>query len=601
MNYEKTSPFKFFLNSVKPFKFYIALHIFVIIYGAIDISLWPYLSKLLVDKLATMPHEDAFQQIWPITILLIIFTVLPGLVWRVSDYSWAKLIPALKKKITLESMDYVTRHSHNFFQNNFSGSLANKVRDLANSTPQILQVLLYNFVSVSLSLFIAFFALFSIHKAFAFGLVAWAILFIIMALKSAKKTSSMSIAIADQQSKIMGNIVDVLGNIANVKFFSRRNFEQKRVAQFQDDYTVLSEKRGFFLLKFYTLHGLTFATYFAFCIVALIWLYSKNLVTLGDFLMLFTINNWMIHSMWIAANELRTFLEELGTVEQALQIIDQPLEIKDGTEILHVDKGEIIFENVEFGYKNSAALFAGKNITIKPGEKVGLVGHSGGGKTTFASLILRSFDVNSGRILIDGQDISKVTQDSLRDAIGLIPQDPSLFHRTLAENIAYGKNDASRDEIIEATQNAHAHDFITKLPQGYDSLVGERGIKLSGGQRQRVAIARAFLKNAPILILDEATSQLDSITENFIQDSLQKLMRDKTTLVIAHRLSTLQIMDRILVFDAGKIVEDGSHEELLALNGVYKKLWDAQVGGILTNQVEDAEAVLIWDFAKNSE
>ncbi len=222
---------------------------------------------------------------------------------------------------------------------------------------------------------------------------------------------------------------------------------------------------------------------------------------------------------------------------------------------------------------------------------------------------MRSFDVTSGKIFIDGQDISQVTQDSLRSAIGLIPQDPSLFHRSLSENIAYGSSSSlaqsaedivsTSSKIIEAAKNAHAHEFIQNLPQTYESLVGERGIKLSGGQRQRVAIARAFLKNAPILILDEATSQLDSITENLIQDSLKKLMQNKTTIVVAHRLSTLQIMDRILVFDHGKIVEDGSHQELLEKNGVYKKLWDAQIGGVLTNAVGNAEAFLVWEFPEN--
>jgi len=644
---KNTSAFSFILNSVKPFKFYLGLHLFVIIYNAIDLSLWPYLSKLLVDKLSAAPREQIFEQVWPAAALLILFTVLPGFVWRVCDFGWMKLTPLMKKKITTETMEYALQHSNSFFQNNFAGSLANKVRDLANASPRIVEVMLYSFVNVALSVVIAFFALFSIHKYFAFGLLVWAAIFIITAIKSSKTAGAMSLGIANQQTKIMGNIVDVFGNIANVKFFSRRKFEEKRVADFEDEYNGLYRKRGWFILKFYTLQAMTFNIYYIACIVAMIYLYQQNLVTLGDFLMLFTINNFAIHLMWQAANELRTFLEELGTVNQALQIINVPLEIKDGEQILAVKKGEIIFENVEFAYKNSSPLFAQKSITIKAGEKVGLVGHSGGGKSTFVNLILRSFDVTSGRILIDGQNISQVTQDSLREAIGLIPQDPSLFHRTLAENISYGVSShpsspssssslvqstedpvslqtnsrdprtcGSRmtdvgsahveisdvgmmDKIIEAAKNAHAHEFIQNLQQGYDSLVGERGIKLSGGQRQRIAIARAFLKNAPILILDEATSQLDSITENFIQDSLKKLMEHKTTIVVAHRLSTLQIMDRILVFDHGKIVEDGNHQELLAQNGVYKKLWDAQIGGSMTNAVESAEAFLVWDFAEN--
>ncbi len=582
--------FTFLLNSIKPFKFYVGLHLFVVLYNAIDLSLWPYLSKLLVDKLAVTPHESVISEVWPAVLLLSIFTILPNLIWRLSDFSWLNLTPAMKKKITAESMDYAMQHSHNYFQNNFSGSLANKVRDLAGCTPPMLGRILYSFLNVILSVAIAFVALFSIHKFFAFGLIIWVIIFTLMALKAAKIADPLSVKAADQQTKIMGNLVDVLSNITNVHFFTRSRFESNRIKALQDDYTKISKRRNIFLLKFYVVHAFTFSAYFIFCIVTLVWLYAQGSVTLGDFMMLFTINNWIIHLMWMSANEMNGFLEDVGTINQALSILNEPLQIKDAKDAkaLAVTRGEIIFENVSFNYSpDSAALFANKNLTIQPGQKVGLVGHSGGGKTSFVNLILRFFDVNSGRILIDKQDISKVEQDSLRTAIGMIPQDPSLFHRTLLENISYGSSNNNSEEIIAAAKKAHADEFISELPCGYDSLVGERGVKLSGGQRQRIAIARAFLKNAPILILDEATSQLDSITETLIQESLENLMKGKTTIVIAHRLSTLKHMDRILVFDKGKIVEDGSHQELLDLNGTYKKLWDSQVGGFLIEILDE--------------
>ena len=572
--------FTFLLNSIKPFKFYVGLHLFVVLYNAIDLSLWPYISKLLVDKLTLTPHEQAFSAAWPLGLLLIFFTFLPGIIWRFSDYAWMHLTPLMKKKITNDAMDYTLQHSHNFFQNNFSGSLANKVRDLAGSTPPILARILYSFVNVILSLIIAFFTLFYIHKLFAYALIIWAVIFILLALRISKITTPMSIAVSDQQTKIMGNLVDVLSNVMNVRFFTRSRHELNRINTFQDDYTKLFKRRNIVLIKFHLLSAFSFSIYYAVGIFALIWLYSKGQVTLGDFLLLFTINNWIIHLMWMSANELNSFLEDVGTVNQALSVINQSLQIVDNKDAkaLQVKRGEIVFENVDFHYyKDLAPLFANKNLVIKAGQKVGLVGHSGGGKTTFVNLILRLFDVSSGRILIDGQDIFKVTQESLRNSIGLIPQDPSLFHRTLLENISY----SNEGDVIEAAKKSHSHEFIENLPQGYESLVGERGIKLSGGQRQRIAIARAFLKNAPILILDEATSQLDSITENLIQDSLTNLMQNKTTIVIAHRLSTLKNMDRILVFDKGKIIEDGSHQELLDLNGSYKKLWDSQVGGFL--------------------
>ncbi len=265
--------------------------------------------------------------------------------------------------------------------------------------------------------------------------------------------------------------------------------------------------------------------------------------------------------------------------------MDKP-EFQDlpGAYELKVTKGIISFDRVLFHYKGITPLFHNKSVIIEAGQKAGLVGYSGSGKSTFVNLILRLYDVTEGYILIDGQDIRGCTQDSLRKNIAMIPQDPSLFHRTLMENIRYGRIDANDESVVEAAKRAHAHEFIAKLPQGYNSLVGERGVKLSGGQRQRIAIARAILKNAPILILDEATSALDSVVESDIQQSLWELMQGKTTIVIAHRLSTLLHMDRILVFDMGKIVEDGTHTELLAMNGMYKTLWEAQVGGFLLDQ-----------------
>ncbi|MGV8948429.1 MAG: ABC transporter ATP-binding protein [Candidatus Paracaedibacter sp.] len=251
--------------------------------------------------------------------------------------------------------------------------------------------------------------------------------------------------------------------------------------------------------------------------------------------------------------------------------------------------GEIIFKDVGFHYKGTDPLFHKKSVVIKPGKKVGLVGFSGSGKTTFVNLILRLYDVTSGQILIDGQDIRDVTQDSLHEAIGMIPQDPSLFNHTLRENIRLGQTNATDAEIKLAAKKAYAHSFIKELPDQYDTMVGERGVKLSGGQRQRIAIARVVLKNAPILILDEATSQLDSVTEILIQDSMWELMQGKTALVIAHRLSTLLHMDRILVFDKGKIVQDGGHSELIAQEGLYKILWSAQVGGFLPEDKKPKE------------
>lgn len=301
-----------------------------------------------------------------------------------------------------------------------------------------------------------------------------------------------------------------------------------------------------------------------------------------------------VEALWMVMREFSQFSKLFGRIAQALETICVPAELPDtpnAKELVMADGGRggaaIVFDQVQFHYKGSEPLFQNKSIVIKRGEKVGLVGYSGSGKSTFVNLILRLFDVTSGRILIDGQDIREVTQDSLRSAIGMIPQSPSLFHRTLLENIRYGRPEATDEEVFSAAKSAHAHDFIERLPEGYESDVGERGVKLSGGQCHRIAIARAILKDAPLLILDEATSQLDSVTEQGIQAAMWELMQGKTTIVIAHRLSTLLQMDRILVFDQGKIVEDGPHQALLAQAGLYSVLWNAQVGGFLPDMGED--------------
>jgi len=281
---------------------------------------------------------------------------------------------------------------------------------------------------------------------------------------------------------------------------------------------------------------------------------------------------------------IRTVYESFADAKEMVEILETPYEIQDGDDAkkLQVDKGGIVVDSVGFSFNKTRKVLKGINITIQPGEKVALIGPSGAGKSTLVKLLMRLYDIQEGEILIDNQPIHKVTQKSLRDSISLVPQDTILFHRPIAENIRYGKRNATDEEVKRAAKLAHCEEFIKNFPEGYKTYVGERGVKLSGGERQRVAIARAILKDAPVLILDEATSSLDSHSEMLIQDALEKLMKGKTTIVIAHRLSTIQKMDRIIVIDNGGVVEEGSHEELLAKKtSVYKKLWDVQAGGFL--------------------
>jgi ATP-binding cassette subfamily B protein len=307
-------------------------------------------------------------------------------------------------------------------------------------------------------------------------------------------------------------------------------------------------------------------------------------LTIGDFLFLQTALGTLFNRTWDLSRVIRVWHEAMAEAKEMVEILEQPHGIMDrlDAKALTVKKGEIVFDRVRFKYGSSAAVLNDVNLSIHPGEKVALVGPSGAGKSTIVKLLFRFYDLTKGRILVDGQDIAKVTQDSLRDHISLVPQEPILFHRTLKENIRYGRPDATDKEIIQAAKQAHCHDFIVALEKGYDTYVGERGVKLSGGERQRVAIARAILKNAPILVLDEATSSLDSESEHLIQDALKQLMKDKTVIVIAHRLSTIMQMDRIVVLEQGKVADMGTHEELLKTEGgLYRKLWELQAGGFL--------------------
>jgi ABC-type multidrug transport system fused ATPase/permease subunit len=308
-------------------------------------------------------------------------------------------------------------------------------------------------------------------------------------------------------------------------------------------------------------------------------------ISVGDFLVVSTLTIQLIRNVFDMANGLPDTYDMVGSIRDSLDMLIVPRDIRDspGAVALHVSRGEVVFDGVDFGYDGSKPVFRGLQLAIAAGQRVGLVGHSGAGKTTIATLLMRLYDVQGGAISIDGQKVAEVTQASLRRSIGLIPQDTILFHRTLMDNIRYGRPEASDDEVIAAAKGAHAHEFVEALPEGYRTLVGERGVKLSGGQRQRIAIARALLKNAPILILDEATSALDSESEALIQGGMSEAMTGKTVIAIAHRLSTLAHLDRLIVLDRGVIVEDGSHADLLARNGVYARLWARQVGGFLVD------------------
>jgi ATP-binding cassette subfamily B protein len=574
----------FILKTVWPFRFYFVGPFGMIIIYSLDLSLRPFLTKLLVDTVSTKAGNEAAAEMGQIIFayILILFAVPIG--WRIYDWCCLKYEPALKGHIARIMVNRLTLQSHNFFNKNFAGSIANKVNDTIKYVPELVTLAINSFIMNFVSIAVAIYALWSIHFWFAIAMSSWALIFISMSIFVVAKFSDFARSSSEASSKVVGIIVDILANISSVRFFSARDYENEKLDDVQAQYTRAISRKRWFSLKFYLIQSMIFAFYQSICLIMLVYLYTHFRVTPGDFAMLLSINMSIVNSLWHLSDEMRNFSEYWGTVEQAIKILESPIQIREqkNAEGLIVKEGKIQFDNVTFHHTGDKPLFQNLNLTIKEGEKVGLVGYSGSGKTTFVNLILRLYDVNDGSIKIDNQDIKEVTLDSLRKSISIIPQDTALFHRTILDNIRYGNFDATDEEVIEAAKKASAHGFITSLPKGYFTHSGEKAIKLSTGQRQRIAIARAVLKNSPILIMDEGTSSLDPITENLIQTSLQSIISTKTTIIIAHRLSTLNSMDRILVFDKGKIIQDGSPAELLKdEDGLFKKLWSAHTCGIL--------------------
>ena len=580
---------KYFWSFYKPYKW----HVFILLLFAIVLGfngfINSYLTKIIIDSLVDLDNQSRILDaiFWP-AIFIFLHMEVYRISWRVLDYIRLKTTPVIRNNIVYHAFNYIHNQSQSFFQNSLSGAIANNINILADNIDLISKTIFIRITRGIIQIVVAFIAMYFVYPIFSFALIIWVFTFIFISLKFSRKILTLSDAYAKSQSEVSGRVVDSIANFTNVKIFARKSFESFNLAKSLDIMKKRYENREWFLIKFHYLQGLSITILMGFMLYVLIQLRINGNVTIGDFAFILGLTVYVTEYVWTLTEYVDQINDSAGKCRQALKAIFTPIKVndKEGAKDLIVLSGKIVFDKVHFQYKDTDPLFQNKSITIKPKQKIGLVGYSGGGKSTFVSLLLRLHDIDSGKILIDGQDIQEITQDSLHESIAVIPQDPFLFHRTLKENIRYGKIDATNDEVMQAAKKANIHEFITGLPHGYDSLVGERGVKLSGGQRQRVALARVILKDAPILILDEATSQLDSITENAIKNALDEFMQDKTTIVIAHRLSTLLKMDRILVFDKGKIIEDGTHRELLKAKKLYSKLWNAQTGDFLIDETE---------------
>lgn len=503
-------------------------------------------------------------------------------VWRLSGFSGMRLITESEATVSTNLFKYLIEHSRAYFNSKFAGSLVNKIGNAVRGISNMFSNILWQFYPLLIGLIVDMVIVVSIDKFLGVMFAAWIIVFLSFNYYIVKKKQYLSFAVAKAGSELKGKMVDTVSNIATVHANAHHKYENDFVRTFIEEYQRKHLKSWIASEWILFANGVLLAIFVFGMISITISVMKNSQATLGSLVLVISMVVSLTQALFFIGHKMTDAIDEYSQIEEGLSELIVPYDITDKLDAksLRRSKGHIVFKDVSFKF-GETVLFDKFSLEIKTGEKVGIVGVSGAGKTTLTDLLLRNHDIRSGKITVDNNDIRDITRKSLREQIAFVPQDASLFHRTIRENIRYGSLKSSNKEVVEAAKKAQAHEFVKSFPDGYDTYVGERGVRLSGGQRQRIAIARAFLKSAPILVLDEATSSLDSESELFVQSALAKLMRGKSVIAIAHRLSTLRIMDRIVVLEKGKIVEDGTHESLLRKKGVYSNLWNHQVEGFI--------------------
>ncbi len=538
-----------------------------------------YGMKLLVDAMAQGTADRASADVWWPLGLFIGLIVSENVLWRLGGWLGCRTVVASVVDIRVDLFRHLTGHPMRYFTEHFAGSLGNRISAVGQAAGAIYGGLAWKIVPPIVDFLGAVVVLFTVGWQMAVALIVFVAIVAALITGFGIRGRAKHQRFAAQSARVGGELVDAVSNVWTIKAFSARDREAERLAH-EIGYEARAQRRSWmYLEKARVMHDICLSVMAGGMLIWAIQLWIGGSVTAGDVVLVSALTFRILHGSRDLALALVDATQQLGAIDDTLRIIVQPHGLEDTDTQLMLAEGDITFERIRFAYPGRGVVFEDLDLHIPAGQKVGVVGSSGAGKSTLINLLQRLDDVQSGRILVDGQDIRSVSQDSLREKIAVVPQETALFNRSIRENIRYGRPDASDEEVVEAARSAFCDGFIRELRQGYDTLVGERGVMLSGGQRQRLGIARAFLKDAPILILDEATSALDTQSEAEIQAALNNLVHNRTVVAVAHRLSTLASFDRIIVLRDGRIVEDGPPQELRRHGGEFDALWRMQADG----------------------
>lgn len=576
---------QYYWQACQEYRLFVFIAIAGTVLGSAVSAIVPVYYKYFFDTLTGNGSVDTtVAALFVILSVIAVLEILQWFLWRGATFAASFFQSRVMTDLMNQSFEYLHQHSFTFFNNTFVGSLVKKVKWFSQAFERISDRFLWNILPLVVNVIVIAAVLMSRNIWLGLAILLWTVIFLAVNWLFSRFKLQYDIARSIAETKTTSFLADTITNHTTVKLFNGYDREKKSFGRVNMEFSNLRRWTWDLGNIFEAIQGILVIALELGVFFGGVVLWKRGYITVGDFVLIQAYLFNIFHRVWDFSRIIRDIYESLADASEMTEILNEPHEIRDvpGAQPLTVTAGIVEFRDVDFNYYQTRKVLDSFNLSIKARERLALIGPSGAGKTTIVRLLLRLHEVDSGEILIDDQNITHVTQESLWQAISLVPQDPILFHRSLLENIRYGKPDATVDDVIAAAKAAHCHEFISQFPDGYETHVGERGVKLSGGERQRVAIARAILRGSPILILDEATSSLDSESEGLIQDALKNLMKGKTVIVIAHRLSTIRQMDRIVVVDQGIVIEEGTHAKLSKKRkGIYRRLWELQAGGFI--------------------